>query len=91
MATLPGLNKFQSLSQNGQFEFLVGMCWMSRRELRALHCESATSETLGLRSGKRRAMLQDTDASTEVTRELRGEVNELKRNLTVRENELRAL
>ncbi len=64
---------------------------MSRRELRALHCESATSETLGLRSGKRRAMLQDTDASIEVTRELRGEVDELKPNLTVRENELRAL
>ncbi len=62
---------------------------MSRRELRALHCESATSETLGLRSGKRRAMLQDTDASIEVTRELCGEVDELKRNLTVRENELR--
>ncbi len=36
-------------------------------------------------------MPQDTDASIEMTRELRGEVDELKRNLTIRENELRAL
>ncbi len=36
-------------------------------------------------------MLQDTDASIEIAREFRGEVNRLKRNLTIKENELRAL
>ena len=55
---------------------------MSLREVRALHCNSAVIETFCLWYGRKRAKDQNIDTSSDGTRELRGEMEELKEHLS---------